>query len=101
MKSSTASEKVLVSIEKTEFHLTNQTSGVSSAKIKELKIINFNILTETLQNKEVGHFLLTVTSPGLGHYENMPTQYKEIFKVLKNENFLKKIFFFFLFRSKR
>ena len=32
----------------------------------------------------------------LAHYENMPMQYTEIFKVVKNENFHKKIFAIFL-----
>ena len=30
------------------------------------------------------------------HYENMPMQYTEIFKAVKNENFQKKIFAIFL-----
>ena len=35
-------------------------------------------------------------SVSLFHYENMPMQYTEIFKVVKNENFQSKIFAIFL-----
>ena len=35
--------------------------------------------------------LLTLVCSDNAHYENMPMQYKEIFKVVKNENFQEKI----------
>ena len=40
--------------------------------------------------------ILTLDDGDFSHYENMPIQYKEIFKVVKNENFPLKNFDIFL-----
>ena len=40
--------------------------------------------------------ILVLITQDPDHYENMSMQYTEIFKVLKNENFHKKIFVIFL-----
>ena len=41
---------------------------------------------------EVEYHAMAVTSQDSDHYENMPMQNTEIFKVVKNENFHKKNF---------